>query len=68
MKAFAIGLLFLIAVGFFSAIGFLLFPLIIVMNVLLTIILSLVFVILCIWLLGKLIIFVWEKLFTKAKL
>jgi len=63
MKAFAIGLIFLIAVSILSGIGILLFPLIIVLGFFLKIILALLFVILSIWLLGKFIIFVWEMIF-----
>lgn len=66
MKAFLIGLIFLIAVTVLSGIGLLLYPLFIVLALFLRVILSLFFVLLCIWLLGKFIIFVWEKVF-KAK-
>ncbi len=63
MKAFAVGLIFLITVSVLAGIGVLLFPLIMVLAFLLRIIISLLFVIFAIWLLGKFIIFVWEKLF-----
>jgi hypothetical protein len=63
MKAFAIGLLFLIAVGILAGIGLLLSPLVIVMGLFLQILLAVLFVIFSIWLLGKFIIFVWESLF-----
>ena len=63
MKAFAIGLIFLIAVSILSGIGILLFPIIIVLGFFLKIILALLFVIFAIWLLGKFIIFVWERIF-----
>ncbi|MCX5657633.1 MAG: hypothetical protein NTZ48_05370 [Candidatus Omnitrophica bacterium] len=63
MKAFAIGLIFLIAVSILSGIGILFFPLVIVFGFFLKIILSLLFVIFSIWLLGKFIIFIWEKIF-----
>ena len=63
MKAFAIGLLFLIAVVVLSGIGLLLFPLAIVLGFFLQIILALFFVIFSIWLLGKFIIFIWDKIF-----
>lgn len=62
MKAFTIGLIFLIAVSIMSGIGILLYPLIIVLGFFLKIILSLLFVILSIWLLGKFIIFVLSSL------
>jgi len=63
MKAFAIGLVFLIAVSILSVIGVLFFPLIMVLGFFLKIILALLFVIFSIWLLGKLIIFAWERIF-----
>jgi hypothetical protein len=63
MKAFFIGLIFLFAVSILSGIGILLYPLIIVLGFFLRIILALLFVIFCIWLLGKFIIFVWGKIF-----
>lgn len=66
MKAFTIGLIFLIAVSVLGGVGILLFPIIIVLGFFLKIILALLFVIFSIWLLGKFIIFVWDKLF-KAK-
>jgi hypothetical protein len=66
MKAFAIGLIFLIAVSILSGIGILLFPLIMVLGFFLKIILALLFVLFSIWLLGKLIIFIWEKV-SKTK-
>lgn len=66
MKAFAVGLIFLIAVSILYSIGILLYPLIIVFGFFLKIILALLFVILSIWLLGKFIIFVWEKI-SKTK-
>ncbi|MFY9401979.1 MAG: hypothetical protein WAQ07_01010 [Candidatus Omnitrophota bacterium] len=65
MKAFIVGLLFLIAVMILSGIGLLLYPFIIAMALLFRILLPLLFIIFSIWLLGKLIIFVWEKLFAK---
>ena len=65
MRAFAVGLIFVIAVGILSVAGVLLFPLIIALGFFLRITLSLFFVIFCIWLLGKFIIFVWKKKFPK---
>jgi len=67
MKAFAVGLLFIIAVILLSGIGLLLFPLIIVLGWFLKFLLSIAFVLCAIWLLGKFIIFVWEKLRTRDK-
>ncbi len=66
MKAFAVGLIFLIAVSVLAGIGILLYPLIIVLAFFLRVILALFFLIFSIWLLGKFIIFVWEAIF-KAK-
>lgn len=63
MRAFVIGLIFLIAVVVLSGIGLLLFPLAIVLGFFLQIILALFFVIFSIWLLGKFIIFIWDKIF-----
>ena len=66
MKAFAIGLIFLVAVSILSSIGMLLYPFIIVLGFFLKIILALLFVIFSIWLLGAFIIFVWERI-SKTK-
>lgn len=63
MKAFLVGLIFLLAVSVLAGIGTLLFPLIIVMHFLLQILLGLFFVLFSIWILGKFIIFVWESIF-----
>ncbi len=65
MKAFLIGLFFLVLVIIFAALGFLLFPLFIVIGWGLKILLGFGFVIACIWFLGKIIIFVWEKFIKK---
>lgn len=62
MKAFLIGLLFIVAVFVFIGMWFLLFPLILVMGILLRLVVAAAFVMLSIWLLGKLILFVWKKL------
>ena len=67
MKAFLIGLIFLFAVGVMAGIGVLFFPLFLVMGFFLKIIIAVSFVILSIWLLGKLIIFVWEAIFRVRK-
>jgi len=65
MKAFLVGFVFLIAVSILSGLGLLLFPLIIVLGFFLRIIITLLFVLFSIWLLGKFIIFVWENVFRK---
>jgi len=62
MKAFWVGSLFLCAVFVLAGIGVVLSPLIILLSFLLRIIISLALVIFAIWLLGKFIIFIWEKL------
>jgi len=63
MKAFAVGLIFLIAVSLLAGMGILLFPLIVVLDFFLRIILAIFFVVFAVWLLGKFIIFIWAKLF-----
>lgn len=63
MKAFTIGLIFLIAVSIIVGMGLLLFPLIKVLDFFLQIILTIFFVIFSIWILGKFIIFIWERIF-----
>lgn len=62
MKAFLVGLLFLIAASVLMAVGCLLFPLFLLLGLLLRVIFVMAFGFFAIWLLGKLIIFVWEKL------
>ena len=62
MKAFFLGLFFLIAAGLLLGIGTLLAPLILVLAFFLQIIIWIALVFFGIWLLGKLIIFVWESL------
>lgn len=62
MKAFFVGLISLIAVVILAGVGILFYPVFIVLGWALRIIIALVFVIFAIWLLGKLILFMWEKL------
>lgn len=62
MKAFLLGLLFLVAVVMLAGVGVLLIPLIVVLAFFLQIIAWVLMVIFSIWLLGKFIIWVWEKL------
>ncbi|MDD3296757.1 MAG: hypothetical protein PHU64_05285 [Candidatus Omnitrophica bacterium] len=62
MKAFFIGLLFVIMVAIFAGLGFMLYPFIIVLALFSRVIISLLLVAFTIWLLGKFIILVWEKL------
>jgi len=62
MRAFLVGLAFLIAAVVLIGAGILLFPLVIVLGFFLRVIFSFLFVIFAIWLLGRFIIFVWDKL------
>lgn len=62
MKAFLAGLIFLIAVSIFAGIGILLFPLLIALALVLRLVMVIMFLLLVIWLLGKFIIFIWEKI------
>lgn len=65
MKAFLVGLIFLVAVGILTGIGVLLFPLLIVMGWFLRLALVFLLVIFAIWLLGKFIVFIWERFISK---
>jgi hypothetical protein len=62
MKAFLVGLLSLAAIAFLGLVIFLLSPVFFVLAIILRVILGIVFVLLAVWLLGKFILFVWEKL------
>lgn len=61
MKAFLVGLLFLLVVSVLAGLGFLLLPFLLVLGLVLRVILSIALVIFAIWLLGKFIIFLWKK-------
>ncbi len=63
MKAFFIGLITLIIVIIMSTIGALLYPFFIVLGLLFRVILSFLLFIFAIWLLGKFILFIWEKIY-----
>lgn len=65
MNAFFIGLIFIVAVSFFIAIGILFLPLLFIFGWLFNLLLMFGFAIFAIWLLGKLIIFFWENLVHK---
>ncbi len=67
MKAFFVGLIFLILTFILAGLGLLLYPLMSVLGFLLCFVLMFVFVIFGIWLLGKLIILVWEALRPKRE-
>jgi hypothetical protein len=60
MKEFLVGLLFLIVVFLFAGVAFLLYPFIIVMGIFLRFIIICAFFVFVIWLLGKMIIWLWE--------
>ena len=62
MKAFLVGLLFLVVAAILSGLGFLLFPLLLVLGWLVRVILIGVLLILATWLLGKFILFIREKI------
>ena len=64
MKAFLVGLLFLIAVGVLTVIGFFLYPVLWALSMALRVILSIALLVFAIWLLGKFIISVWERVRT----
>lgn len=65
MKAFLIGVIFLIAVAIIAGLGYLFIPFILVLGFFLRFILLIVLGILVVWILGKFIIFVWEALRKK---
>ncbi|MEA3560301.1 MAG: hypothetical protein U9R31_00820 [Candidatus Omnitrophota bacterium] len=67
MKAFLIGVIFLVATAVLAGIGLLFFPLLLVLGLFLRLILGIILLILAIWLLGKFIILVWESLRKKGK-
>jgi hypothetical protein len=62
MKEFLAGLIFLFAVAVLAGIGVLLFPLLIALAWFLRIAVIFVLIVFGIWLLGKFIILVWEKM------
>ena len=62
MKAFLIGLLSLVAIAFLGVIILLLSPVFFVLAIIFRVILGIVFLIFAVWLLGKFILFIWEKL------
>jgi len=65
MRAFLIGVIFLIAVAIIAGLGYLFIPFILVLGLFLRFILLIVLGILAVWILGKFIIFVWEALRKK---
>jgi len=65
MKAFLVGLLFMMAVLVLSGIGLFLYPLLFVLGFFLRFIIIIALGVFAIWLLGKFIIYVWEALKEK---
>jgi len=65
VKAFFVGLLFLAAALIMAGLGVFLYPFIFLLAIVLRIIVSIALVIFAIWLLGKFIIFIWDKLNNK---
>jgi hypothetical protein len=61
MKEFFIGMVFLIFVGVLAGLGFLLFPIFLLIAFILRLVLSAAIFIFFIWLLGKLILFLSKK-------
>jgi hypothetical protein len=68
MKEFLVGLLFLAVVLILAGIGFLMFPFLVILGLFLRLALMVIFVILCIWLVGKLIVYIWQRLNENKKL
>ncbi len=68
MKAFLVGLLFIIAVSFLSVLGVFLYPFLLLLTFVLRIIIGMALVVFAVWLLGKLIIFIWELLSGKQQI
>ncbi len=62
MKAFLVGLIFLVAASLFLAITVLLYPALIILGFLLRLAFMCIVVLFFIWLLGKLIIYIWENI------
>jgi hypothetical protein len=62
MKAFLVGLLSLLAIAFLGGVIFLLTPLFFVLAIIFRVILGIIFLLFAVWLLGKFILFIWEKL------
>ncbi|PIV39790.1 MAG: hypothetical protein COS29_00730 [Candidatus Omnitrophica bacterium CG02_land_8_20_14_3_00__42_8] len=61
MKAFLTGMVFLIFVGVIASLGFLLFPLLLLIAFILRLVLSIAILVFFIWLAGKLILFLSKK-------
>ncbi len=62
MKAFFVGLIFLMLVVVMSGLAIFLYPFLFMLGIVLRMVLGVLLVIFAIWLLGKMIIYVWELL------
>ena len=65
MKEFFVGLIFLILAFLLAGVAILLSPLLLIFGIFLRILIYIIFVIFAIWLLGKLIILIWEAIRSK---
>ncbi len=61
MREFFIGMAFLIFVGILASLGFLIFPLLLLIAFILRLALSVAILVFFVWLLGKLILFLSKK-------
>ena len=66
MKAFLVGLLFLIVILIMTGVAFLLLPLLLVMTFFLRALVIAALLVFAIWLLGKIVLYVWEALNKKT--
>lgn len=62
MRAFFVGFIFLCAVMVAAGVSVLLFPLLILLSMVLRVLVAAALLIASVWLLGKFIIWVWERL------
>lgn len=62
LKEFLVGILFLAAFAVLAGLGFFLFPFIIVLSIAARLLLGLALVIGAIWLLGKCVVLLWERI------
>ena len=66
MKAFLVGFLFLCAVLLLMGVGFLLFPILLILTFFLRIAVGFALILFAIWLLGKFVLFLIEAMNKKA--
>ncbi len=62
MKAFVVGLLFLLVVSILAGVGFLLLPFLLLLTIFLRVLIGFSLILFAIWLLGKLILWGWKTL------